>query len=510
MLQLLKSSKIEAILFLIAVSIHLFPILSLSPFVTLDGPAHLYNSKLIREMFFNNGNVAHHFFRFNGYPEPNWSGHFMMCILGSIFTPIYTEKIFLSTIVILLAYGFRYLTNALAPSQRWLSWLVFPWIFNFPFLLGFFNYTIAICLWFFVLGFWIKNEHALNKRRIALLILLLIVVYFSHLIMVGIALLSMAIWSYFSADKSNLKTRIKLLIYVSIPFIVLFCLFIFEKGVTGYRADNARLSWKVLFEHYTQTQSLIIYNGDLEGIYGNVYAIGIVVALIFSFAFRSIGKFLVPSIILTVVLIALHWIIPDSLASGGIMSIRIAQLIFLSFLFIIICLMPSQKVQLSLAIFSLMFSLMFLRVHYKTQVVLSHDAAEYFKLSKIINPNSIILPLNYSDNWMHSNLSNYLGANYGMLTLDNYEANAGHFPLIWKDKMNPEIYIGNFPASNKPCVDLLSKIPDLYRAIDYIVILNQPINPTDSCSINVKNQLNNAFLKVPFESNLLTVYKPIN
>jgi hypothetical protein len=180
-------------------------------------------------MFFNNGNVAHHFFRFNGYPEPNWSGHFMMCILGSIFTPVYTEKIFLSSIVILLAYGFRYLTNALAPSQRWLSWLVFPWIFNFPFLLGFFNYTIAICLWFFVLGFWIKNEHALNKRRIALLILLLIVVYFSHLIMVGIALLSMAIWSYFSADKSNLKTRIKLLIYVSLPFIVLFCLFIFEK-----------------------------------------------------------------------------------------------------------------------------------------------------------------------------------------------------------------------------------------------------------------------------------------
>lgn len=318
----------------------------------------------------------------------------------------------------------------------------------------------------------------------------------------------MAIWTYFSADKSNLKNRIKQLIYISIPFIVLFCLFIFEKGVTGYRADNARLTMKVLFEHYTKTQSLIIYNGDDEGIFGTIYAIGIVLALLFSFAFRSIGKFLLPSVLLTVVLIAMHWIIPDSLASGGIMSIRIAQLIFISLLFVIICMMPSRKIQLSLAIFSLMFSLVFLRFHYKTQVVLSHDAAEYIKLAKVLKPNSIILPLNYSDNWLHSNLSNYLGAHDGLLSLDNYEGNTGHFPLIWRDKMNPELYIGNFPASNKPCVNLLSKIPNLARPIDYIVILNQPLQPSDSCSINVKNQLDNNFLKVQFESNLLTVYKP--
>ena len=507
MLQQLKSSKIEAILFLIAVSIHLFPILSLSPFVTLDGPAHLYNSKLIREMFFDNGNIAHHFFRFNGYPEPNWSGHFMMSILGSVISAVYTEKIFLCFIVILFAFGFRYLTNALAPKQTWLSWLVFPWIFNFPFLLGFFNYTIAICLWFFVLGFWIKYEQALNKRRCTQLILLLIVIYFSHLVMVCIALLSMAIWTCFSADKSNLKNRVKQLIYISSPFVILFLLFVIDKGVTGYRADNARLSLKVLFEHYTQTQSLIIYNGDHEAVYGKVYALGLSVALIFSFIYRSIGKFLVPSMIFSVLLIAMHWILPDSLASGGIMSIRIAQLIFISLLFIIICLMPSPKIQLSLAIFSLLFSLIFLRVHYKTQVVLTHNAAEYFKLAKILKPNSIILPLNYSDNWLHSNLSNYLGANNGFLTLDNYEGNTGHFPLIWKEKMNPELYFGDFPASNKPCVDLLPTIPNFSRAIDYIVILNQPLNPTDSCSINVKNQLEKNFSKVPFESNLLTVYK---
>ena len=37
--------------FRIILFLHLLPVLLLTPFVTLDGPAHLYNAVLIRELF---------------------------------------------------------------------------------------------------------------------------------------------------------------------------------------------------------------------------------------------------------------------------------------------------------------------------------------------------------------------------------------------------------------------------------------------------------------------------
>ncbi|MBK8416653.1 MAG: hypothetical protein IPL22_20360 [Bacteroidetes bacterium] len=45
-------------------------------FLTVDGPAHLYNATIIREMLTGDQSLYALFFKFNEQLVPNWSGHF--------------------------------------------------------------------------------------------------------------------------------------------------------------------------------------------------------------------------------------------------------------------------------------------------------------------------------------------------------------------------------------------------------------------------------------------------
>ncbi len=58
------------------------PLLVFRHFVTLDGPAHLYNAQLIREIWFGGHSLVNDLFRVNDFPVPNWSGHLIMALLN--------------------------------------------------------------------------------------------------------------------------------------------------------------------------------------------------------------------------------------------------------------------------------------------------------------------------------------------------------------------------------------------------------------------------------------------
>jgi hypothetical protein len=176
-------------------------------------------------------------------------------------------------------------------------------------------------------------------------------------------------------------------------------------------------------------------------------------------------------------------------------------------LILIVTLLRQKKLQILIAVVSVGFSFYALQYHYPIQKDLSADAQDYIKAADYIEPNSIVLPLNYSGNWLHSNLSCYLGACNSSLTLDNYEVNQGHFPLLWKIGMNPEKYIGDFPASILPCVNLTATIPTLNRKVDYVLLFKKPHDLKDSCSINVMKQLELYFKQIDFPSNSLSIYK---
>ena len=71
-----------------------------------------------------------------------------------------------------------------------------------------------------------------------------------------------------------------------------------------------------------------------------------------------------------------------------------------------------------------------------------------------IDDDATVLPLNYSDNWLHGNFSDYLGTWRNTLVLDNFVARFSHSPIQWNTEMEPFADIGNFDNSLQPCIDL--------------------------------------------------------
>jgi hypothetical protein len=75
---------------------------------------------------------------------------------------------------------------------------------------------------------------------------------------------------------------------------------------------------------------------------------------------------------------------------------------------------------------------------------------DYLSAANYIKPYSVILPLDFfpcgkdahgnviaDRNWLFSHASQYMGTEKPLIILDNYEANTGYFPLVWKEEVNP-------------------------------------------------------------------------
>jgi hypothetical protein len=90
---------------------------------------------------------------------------------------------------------------------------------------------------------------------------------------------------------------------------------------------------------------------------------------------------------------------------------------------------------------------------------------------------------------MLNNISSYLAVEKDIVLLDNYEASQVHFPVGWKKGVNPLNLIGDFGTNHKPCLSFSAFKTQTGKPIDYILTLEEPAQPTDSCTKNVISQL---------------------
>ncbi len=110
-----------------------------------------------------------------------------------------------------------------------------------------------------------------------------------------------------------------------------------------------------------------------------------------------------------------------------------------------------------------------------------------------IRENSILLPLNYSSNWMHCSPFNYAGTVKNIFVLDNYEAGMPHFPLEWKKGKNPVVIMGNFNIEPPPLyADIHAFEKQTGHLTDYIVVWHyQPL--TDTCTLTIQSVISSGY-----------------
>ena len=488
----------EQILFRIFLFIHLLPVLSLTPFVTLDGPAHLFNSTLIRQLLTGSSEITSSFLMFNPVLEPNWTGHAVMAFLLGFIPPLVVEKIVLVSVLILTAIGYRKLMLRFDANNGWLSWSVFPFLCNFVFCLGFINFSIGFALLPFLMVWWMNHkEEGLKFKNIIIGLLLMTILFFSHLVMFLYAGFCMGLLSLNQFSKSRLKsirTELLFLFLISLPGMILTALFMQKSGAVGYRGEVTYLPWSDLFEQIKYSRIFIIYDFDKEKVYTVLFTILIVLTSIVALAKRTINRYQSTALLIFISSFIMIFTIPDSLASGGIVSVRIIQLFFVCWCLWLSTLRMPSLISKLFGIISVAISLLMIYIHFPIQKSLSDDAKNYGEAAKSFTNKDLVAPLNYSANWMHANMGSYMGAVSGAFILDNYEPTQGHFPLIWKKGMNPEESLGDYCSSHQPCI-----YPQQFKQttgfeVSYFTGLYKPTTSmNDSCSIHTDSILNAAY-----------------
>ena len=516
----LKFSSIEKVFFFAIAVLNLIPAFASEFFATMDGAAHLYNSRIITELLVNSNSALADFFSFNSIPVPNWTGHFILSLFNLFLPANYAEKILVIIYLIGLPYSFRYLVKKINPDNMLLSYFIFPFTYSFLFLLGFYNFSLALVFLFFTLGFWMDNEKKdFTKGSIFILFLLITLTYFSHAFVFAILLFLLAAHIVFNnffqhLDQlglmfSNIFKRLKVLVIASFIPVLLFLYYIYST-----HTDTSNLSYvspKELMEWLKNLRPLIVYNSVMEEAYTKkiVYLLALLCVIavydrinlilnrneklsVANKIYKVIKYFFALSdfwLIAAGAFLYLYFKLPDSDGNAGYVSVRLGLLFFL----ILILWLSSKKIPqwFSLTIISLLLFCHFSLNNYYTTVLkdLGKMAFSCNSAAKQIAPGSIVLPLNYSDNWLVGHFSNYLGAEKPMIILENYECSAGYFPLKWNESKIPNLKLGTIHATELSCTQWKSNPNNPEKMIDYVFIFGNIESKTDPCNLQIKNVL---------------------
>jgi hypothetical protein len=206
-------------------------------------------------------------------------------------------------------------------------------------------------------------------------------------------------------------------------------------------------------------------------------------------------------IITTVVMLLCYLFIPDEAASGGVVKFRFLMM-FNLFLIFLIATYPFNRVfTIPLMIFITAWSILKLNYLYPMMKTLSKEATQLTDATKIIPSNSILLPLNYSGNWLHDNLCNYAGFDKDILVLDNYEANTPHFPLEWNRNKSPIKLLGEFTGYVPLCADINRFENATRHRVDYVLVWRPQIMD-DSCWIALHDYIDKNYSAISMQDGL--------
>ncbi len=459
---LLKYFNIEGIIFYSLVFVGLYPIFGQKYFTTLDGGAHLYNSNIINAFISGNATLYEEIFSINTELVPNWIGHFVIAVL-LFFTKSYiAEKIVISITLVLTSIFFRKLILRINQKNSYLSFLCLPFTHYYLLYLGFYNFTIGILFFLLLLLFWLSNKEK-NSYKSPVIAVLLLLIYFSHLFVLIIALIYLFIdicveilTEYKKTNPLNIIKKYSPIVIASIPSIILTLLY-FKNRIGNNSIEKIYLSSKEI--------CIMILNGDLfkvfsddESILAKTFTVIILLLYLFSTTFYYIrqkkkniknkkqNNVIITFNIIVVCIFLMLFILPNDDGYGGYITIRLIYFFLIFLIFSTVLLLSSNN------FFKIIFIITISIGQYKNielkqngQMWLNTEKKDFEKVSTLIPNNSRLFTYltSKNDNWLGGHFVESLGADNRILVLNNYEASKGYFPVSYKKREFPKYFMGN-------------------------------------------------------------------
>ena len=463
--------------------VYLLPIWLFPYFPTQDGVSHVYNSQILTE--YNNPEYQFRdYYEINWYPFPNWLSHFSLAVLMFIFPPFIAEKIFLSLYVILFPLAIHYFLNAVRRGRHPLVILSFTFIYNYLFLMGFYNFAVSVPLFFLALGYWWKHKDEMNRTRIILLNLFIIITYFAHLISYAFILFSIALLALFSFRR-DLK-RILITGCYLLPAAALLLVYLPTSDLlAGEPPEFGFGRIGELFNNLVGMHVLVAYADPPIWISVAVSAILIFLVVVTIWQNRrdveknNLGQ--TAFLCLAGVLFGLYFILPNSIGPGGWVNDRLAILATLTIFawFRVSDLLPWKRIFTAIVTLLALANILYVGVLFKN---LNAEIREFNAFVQQVEKNKVILPLHFDPRGSSErvgifvNAANYYCLDNGCINLGNYEIQFDYFPIRFNDSFET-------PLQEKEWVQVVHWEPeridlcDYANNVDYLLLWGTPDEP---------------------------------
>ena len=462
---------------------YLIPIWVFPYFPTQDGVSHVYNSQILTE--YNNPDYQFRdYYEINWYPFPNWLSHVSLAALMFVFPPLVAEKIFLSLYVILFPLAVSYFLNAVQRGRHALVVLSFTFVYNYLLLMGFYNFAVSVPLFFLALGYWWKHKAQLNRKRIVLLNLLIIVTYFAHLISYAFILFSIALLAllHFRRDfKRILMTGCYLL-----PAAALLLVYLPTSDLlTGEPPEFGIGRFGELFANLIGMHVLVAYTDPPSWLSTLISAFLLFLGVVTIWqnrkakAAESAGQ--TTFLCLVAVLLGLYFILPNAIGPGGWVNDRIAILASLA---IFAWFREFDKVQWRRAFTAVVTLLALVNIVYIGVLFknLNAEIRQFNAFVEQVGKNKVILPLHFDPRGSSErvgifvNAANYYCLDNGCINLGNYEIQFDYFPI----RFNADF---ETPLAEKEWVQIVHWQPEKIDLceyadnVDYLLLWDTPDTP---------------------------------
>lgn len=491
----------EAVLFWGLLALHLL-LIWVFPFIpTQDGPGHQALAFLLRQYDHPDAGLLRQYYLPNREALPNWFVFFLMSrALGFVAVPM-AEKLLLSAYVLLLPLAARYALRAIDRRAGFLAVLAFPFVFNFTFQMGFFNFCFSLAAFLFAIGYWLqhgglKHQERMGPWRTAALALLVLWVYFCHpvtLVVTVAALLTLAGWrallDFRAAPESRgriggiVLRRLLPPLLASLPALVLMASFL-----------RARMGGRVLM------LPLWVKVKHLAGLYSlaSLAHATIFLAILLAILFYTLaglclrerwGRPLQPAdgLLATAGVLALAFFAaPSDLSGGGFINHRLVLFPFLTLiLWFGTCEHPRRR-RLWIQAAAAGIALAFLGLFAWKYAEIDAGLAEIAAAGRRIEPDHTFLFLSYAHRgvdadgdpiafrtWPFVHAGGYLAARRRLVDLSLYEANEDYFPLYYRPALSPYKHLAAEKLgieADPPWVDLPGYPRRTGGSVDYVLL----------------------------------------
>lgn len=487
-------TKLEPWLYRLLVALHLLPIWAPTWFVTLDGPSHLYNARIVRDLVLGDPFFGR-YFHLSPYPEPYWLGHAAMALLLTVLPARLVEKLLWSLAVVGLAWAYRRFMKSLAPDRLWATYLVMPFLLHYGVRMGFLNFSLSIPLLLLALAE-VWQGLSGGTLRIRRLFPLLLMLYFAHLFtfVLGLGIMASALaWLLLVGDRTKVVGTLRPLLFsLALPVAL----------ALGYWATHEPT---IPGTQHVETGMLgaWVLEGrcwNALGVAGELYActakaIPLLLAGLAALVLRvrrvplraRPGDFWP---LLALGLMAAYFLLPDVMGGGSSVSPRLHlfAMLFLA------CGLAAWRLPVRLLAPTVALVVVadgyHTQLQYGSSLSLARECNELMAVQPSVEDQSVLLPLNWSSNWMHSNLSNYLGTGTArVVVLDHFTAQAPFNPAQWNPGLLAHATVGTFATSNQPCVRLAGYDHQAPPGLTEVLTWKMHAAPRDSCQADLLVQL---------------------